>query len=161
MVKISSDDVTGMTKAFVFVPLAVLILIIVATSFDVFRNGGSLIIPLALSLIFILVIWSFKKFTWSLADEVFDDGDKLVVRRRKGEQEILLSDIENLFDKSFSRPPKITLDLLVDGVFGSSISFVPINSGSPLEFHNGIATDLSLRINKAKADYYKNIGERN
>jgi nitrogen fixation-related uncharacterized protein len=160
MVKISSDDVTGMTKAFAFVPLVALILIIAVTSFEIFHSDSSPIIPLVLVAALILMIWSLKKFTWSLADEVYDDGDKLVIKRSKDVHEILLSDIENIFDRSFSRPPKITVDLVEDGVFGPSISFIPIDSGALSNyFRNGIATGLSLRINKVKADYYKKISE--
>src|SRR5262245_10234210 len=50
-----------------------------------------------------------RMLVFDLVDEVWDDGDSLVVRNRGIEERILLKDIVNVSSTSFTNPPRATL----------------------------------------------------
>jgi hypothetical protein len=85
-------------------------------------------VALALSLIKKLYDWE-----WNLADEVFDDGDNLVVRRRGEEEVVPLSNITSVVYnnrwRTYAGPAQITLGLAHAGKFGSKIVFSPKMAG--------------------------------
>lgn len=88
-----------------------------------------------------------KIFIWNLADEVYDRGDSLLVRRGGVEQTVPLADIESVSLALFSRPPRITLRL----VRGQSIVFTPPTApGLEIFGRNPIAEDLKARIQRAR-----------
>ncbi len=77
-----------------------------------------LLVPVALAVIGIAYI---RKFVLPLADEVFDDGDALVVRRGADSVRIALPDIERIDYSLVFDPPRITLHTRQ----GESIAFMP------------------------------------
>jgi hypothetical protein len=64
-----------------------------------------------------------RKFVFDLADEVYDDGDALVVRNGGQEQRIALADIKNVNYSALVSPPRVTLSLRRPTVFGEEVSF--------------------------------------
>lgn len=60
-----------------------------------------------------------------LVDEIWDDGDALLVRNRGMETRIPLNNIINVSNASFTNPPRITLTLREPSVFGKEITFSP------------------------------------
>ena len=64
-----------------------------------------------------------KKFVFDLVDEVWEDGDALVVKNRHQQQRIDLADIKNVNYAPLSSPPRVTLSLRRPTVFGEQISF--------------------------------------
>ena len=52
-----------------------------------------------------------KKLVFDLVDEVWDDGDALVVKNRGQEERIALADIKNVSYSPFVNPPRVTLSL--------------------------------------------------
>ena len=150
MVKISRDDISGISKAFSFVGVGILFLVVVGLTYQTISDQTFGFVPIAAFIFFVIFTWVSISFSLSLADEVYDDGNKLLIKRPQEDQELLLRDIEFLEDNAFSRPPHIKIKLLYGGKFGSVVRFVPINSTSPFKFYSEIARDLSKRIEDAK-----------
>src|SRR5579863_3244793 len=117
------------------------------------RNTASplpfLIVP-AIMIVFGYFIM--KKLVFDLADEVWDDGDTLVVKNRGQEQRIALSDIKNVSYSPFINPPRVTLSLRRPTVFGDQITFsAPVRlvpfSTSP------VINDLIERVDHARGKH--------
>jgi hypothetical protein len=64
-----------------------------------------------------------KKLIFDLADEVWDDGDALVVKKSGQEQRIALSDIKNVNYSIMTSPPRVVLSLRRPSVFGEQVAF--------------------------------------
>lgn len=90
-----------------------------------------------------------KKLVFNLVDEVWDDGDSLVVKNRGQEQRIALSDIKNVSYSPYMNPPRVTLLLRRPTVFGEQITFA-----APIRFipfaTNPIINDLIERVDAAR-----------
>jgi hypothetical protein len=90
-----------------------------------------------------------KKLVFDLVDEVWDDGDSLLIKNRGEQQRLALSDIKNVSYSPYMNPPRVTLSLRRPTVFGDEITFnapmriVPF-SKSPL------VADLIDRIDLAR-----------
>jgi hypothetical protein len=114
------------------------------------RNAASpfpfLIVP-AIMIVFGYFIM--KKLVFDLVDEVWDDGDSLVVKNRGEEQRVALSDIKNVSYSPFMNPPRVTLSLRQPTVFGDQITF-----GAPMRFvpfsTSPIINDLIDRVDLAR-----------
>jgi hypothetical protein len=92
-----------------------------------------------------------KLFIWNLADEVYDCGDSLLVRRGGIEESVPISGIEEVALALFSRPPRITLRLATPGKFGDAIVFTPPTSpGLEIFGRNPIAEGLQARVQRAR-----------
>jgi hypothetical protein len=64
-----------------------------------------------------------KKLVFDLMDEVFDEGDVLLIRNGSQEDRVLLSDIINVNYSPLTSPPRVTLSLRTPSVFGAQITF--------------------------------------
>jgi hypothetical protein len=93
-----------------------------------------------------------KKFVWDLADEVYDSGDSLLVRRRGEEERINLSNIINVNVSSSANQPRITLRLDKPGRLGREVAFSPASGGFTLNpfAKNPIGEDLIARVDRAR-----------
>lgn len=90
-----------------------------------------------------------KKYIFTLVDEVWDDGNALVVRNRGQEERIALRDIKDINCSSNVNWPRATLMLQRPTVFGDKITFaVPVHfmpsATSP------IIKDLIERVDAAR-----------
>lgn len=120
----------------------------------VLKNGQklpliTLIIPIAMMAFgFVLM----KVLIFDLADEVFDEGDHLLVKFGKREEKIYLSNIKHLNMTIMTNPKRITLTLREPCAFGTKVSFSPI---TPFSFNpvkpNPIAEELIERIDQSRA----------
>jgi hypothetical protein len=106
----------------------------------------ALIVPAFIAAIFYFFA---KKMFFNLVDEVWDAGEALVIRNKRMEERIALSEIMNVGYIPFMSPPFITLSLRSPGNFGSKISFC-----GPVRFlpfsANPIIDDLIERIDAAR-----------
>jgi hypothetical protein len=94
----------------------------------------------------------FRRMIWSLADEVFDAGDALVVRKGGYDERIPLSGIMNVSTALYTNPQLITLRLLRPGRFGAELAFMPATGLRINPFaRNKIADDLAERVDRARA----------
>ncbi len=114
------------------------------------RNAASLapvlIVP-ALMIAFGYFIM--KKLVFDLVDEVWDDGNSLVVKNRGQQQRVALSDIKNVNYSPFVNPPRVTLALRRPTVFGDQITF-----GAPVTLvpfsTSPVIADLIERVDLAR-----------
>jgi hypothetical protein len=64
-----------------------------------------------------------KKLVFDLVDEVWDDGDVLIVRNKGQEDRVALSDVMNVSYSPLVSPPRVTLSLRNPSIFGNHITF--------------------------------------
>lgn len=90
------------------------------------RNGPqpdpALAIPLAMGAIGYFLM---RCLAFDLMDEVYDNGDSLIVRNAGLEEIIPLRNIENVRSSLQNRPPRITISLKQPCQFGKEVSFFP------------------------------------
>jgi len=92
-----------------------------------------------------------RRFVFDLADEVFDEGDALLVRFGSEEERIPLAQIINVSYAGMTNPPRITLTLRNPGCFGKEVSFSPQQSFlSPFFRTNPMVNDLIERVDAAR-----------
>jgi hypothetical protein len=102
-----------------------IIVFLIVAVFVPTRAGQGLPIPALIVPIIMLVIGYalMKKLIFDLADEVWDDGDALVVKKSGQEQRIALSDIKNVNYSIMTSPPRVVLSLRRPSVFGEQVAF--------------------------------------
>jgi hypothetical protein len=128
-----------------------LIVFLIVAVFVPARSGQSPPIPaLIVPVIMIGVGYTLmKKLIFNLADEVWDDGDTLVVKKGGQEQRIALSDIKNVNYSVMTSPPRVVLSLRRPSVFGDQVAFC-----APIRFipfaTSPIIDDLIERIDAAR-----------
>ncbi len=87
----------------------------------------------------------FRKLTFGLVDEVWDDGDTLIVRNGNEEERIALSEIMNVSYSLYPNPTRVTLSLRGTTRFGREISFYPPARAWPFS-RSPIVDELIERI---------------
>ena len=108
--------------------------------------GPFFIAPAVMIVVGVLII---RKLIFDLVDQVWDEGDSLLIRNRGEEQRVALADIKNVNYTPFVSPPRVVLSLRHNTAFGDQIAFcapvrlVPFAS-SP------VITDLINRIDAAR-----------
>jgi hypothetical protein len=93
-----------------------------------------------------------KNLIFDLVDEVYDDGDFLLVRKGMEEERVALSNIMNVSASSMTNPPRVSLRLVTPGKFGQEIVFSPIRPFTLNPFaKNPVAEDLIVRVDQARS----------
>ena len=115
------------------------------------KNPQFLVIPAVMGVIGYIVM---KTTLRDLADEVFDCGDFLLVRKRGEEDRVPLANIINVNFSMNARPARITLTLAKPSKFGPEISFAlpPRVYLSPFP-RSEIAEDLIARAQVARSSH--------
>jgi len=156
MVKISVDRPRG--NAWLIGYIAFVVVGVVA----VFLSGVPVRTSLFVTAVCGIVISGFFFFVlpglgWrTLVDEVFDDGDSIVVRSRGEEERIPFSNINDVIADNNRIGPRIYLKLVSSGKFGSRIAFRPQKEGvarwnlDPF-WMDPMVNDLLARAQKAGA----------
>jgi hypothetical protein len=90
-----------------------------------------------------------KKLVFDLVDEVWDDGETLLIRNGGQEERVALCDIKNVSYSTVINPPRVTLSVRHPTTFGDRIAFVaPVRlvpfSTSP------VINDLIERVDRAR-----------
>ena len=92
-----------------------------------------------------------KKLVFDLADQVYDAGQFLLVKKKGIEQRVALSNIKNVNASIMTNPPRITLSLVTPGELGPEISFCPVRPFTLNPFRkNEIAENLIDRVDRAR-----------
>jgi hypothetical protein len=90
-----------------------------------------------------------RRLIFILVDEVWDDGNALLIKNRGGEERVALSDIKNVSYSPFANPPRVTLSLLRSTAFGDEITF-----NGPMRFMafggSPVIQDLIDRVDRAR-----------
>jgi len=86
------------------------------------------------------------------ADEVFDCGDHLLVRRGEVEEKVPLTNILRVSESPFGESLRIVVHLMVPGRLGRFIAFMPPSLGWQINpfAKNPVVKDLSARILSAR-----------
>jgi hypothetical protein len=118
------------------------------------KGSGLFPFVVIMPIIFVLGIYFMKKYVFDLVDEVWDDGDALVVRNKGQEQRIALADITNVSYAAMTSPPRVVLSLRHPTVFGDEVAFcAPVQimtfSQSPL------IADLIKRVERARESHHR------
>jgi hypothetical protein len=151
MRRISSQWTFFYKFVFPVIWVSFLIVFLIVAVFVPVRSGQSPPIPaLIVPVIMIGVGYTLmKKLIFNLADEVWDDGDTLVVKKGGQEQRIALSDIKNVNYSVMTSPPRVVLSLRRPSVFGDQVAFC-----APIRFipfaTSPIIDDLIERIDVAR-----------
>ena len=90
-----------------------------------------------------------RKLIFDLVDQVWDEGDSLLVKNRGEEQRIGLADIKNVNYTPLMSPPRVVLSLRRTTVFGDQIAFCAPVRVVPFASSPVIA-DLIDRIDHAR-----------
>jgi hypothetical protein len=96
----------------------------------------------------------YRKLLHDLLDEVWLDGDWLVVKNRGEQIRVALRDVMNVNATTMTNPRRITLMLRTDSRFGRNLTFTP---ASPRGFLSGfkpdpIATELITRVDALRQE---------
>jgi len=78
---------------------------------------------LIVAIVMTVVFFISKKLIFDLVDEVWEDGETLVVRNSGQEQRIALVDIKNVNYSPLISPPRVTVSLRRPTVFGDEVTF--------------------------------------
>jgi hypothetical protein len=128
-----------------------IIVFLIVAVFVPSRSGQGLPIPALIVPIIMLGIGYalMKKLIFDLADEVWDDGGALLVKKGGQEERIALSDIKNVNYSTMSSPPRVVLSLRRPSVFGDQLAFC-----APIRFipfaTSPVIDDLIERIDVAR-----------
>lgn len=108
------------------------------------------LVPFLLAPVFMAGVgfFIFRKLIHDLVDEVWLDGDYLIVKNRGEQRRVALSDVMNVNATTMTNPRRITVMLRTDSRYGRSFSFMP---ASPRGFLSAfkpdpIATELIERV---------------
>jgi hypothetical protein len=151
MRKLSSEATTVAAKTFPILPGAVLVLVLCATTYEWGAVGGSPIPPLLVLALLVTLIWLTRMFVWTLMDEVCDGGDCLIVKRGHTEDKLYFSDIDDVIDRTFSRPPKLVVRMRCKSKFGWNVAFVPTTDKDVLDSAMSIGREVRHRSRGAEA----------
>ena len=105
--------------------------------------------PIVMAIIGFLVM---KSAIWNLADEVYDCGDFLRVRKGAEEDAVPLSNIMNISASLSTNPPRVTLRLAKPSRFGDEIVFLPeVGLRLNLFARLPVVDDLIVRADRARS----------
>lgn len=108
-----------------------------------------LVVPLGMAVFGYFIM---KHLVWDLADEVYDGGEFLLVRKAGEEERILLSNIINVNTSTHMNPPRVTLRMAGPSRFGQEVAFIPARPFSLNPFAKIQAIeDLIRRVDQARS----------
>lgn len=82
-----------------------------------------MLVPPAIMAVFGFLL--FRRLIFDLVDEVWDDGDALVVKNAGMQERVPLRNIMNIGYSTMTNPPRVTLTLREPGAMGKEITFSP------------------------------------
>ena len=109
----------------------------------------SILVIVIPALIIAFTLFIMRKLVWELADEVYDAGEFLLVRRGGDEQKIYFSDIVNINYQGFTSPSRISVLCRTPGAFGNEVVFSGPLSFNPLNTPK-LVQDLVERADRTR-----------
>ena len=113
------------------------------------KPGGRAVAFTVLPAVALLGLFLYRWLIVPLADEVWDAGSELVVKKGGVEAHVPLSQIVNVSYERFTNPPLATLRLREPSALGDQIVFAP-----PVRFfrfaRNPLVDDLIARVDAAR-----------
>jgi len=108
-----------------------------------------LIVPVVMSVFGYLL---FRRLIFDLVDEVWDDGDALIVKNAGVEERVPLKSIINIGYSLLTNPERVTLTLRDAGALGKEITFMPLSRALSFRWlsRNPIVDELIERVDQAR-----------
>lgn len=151
MRRLSSTQTLFLKRIFPIVCFGVIGLAFVRTLAGAVTQQIDLRMLLTLPAMAIFGYFLMRILIWDLVDEVWDDGDCLIIRNKGQDERINLLDIVKVTNSVFTNPPRITLTLREPCAFGKTITFWPprkiFEFGTPL-----LVYELRVRIEARRAN---------
>lgn len=104
------------------------------------------VVPTGLAVFGVVIL---KLLVFDLLDEVWDEGETLVLRNGGQEDRIPLTNIINVSHATFTNPPRIMLSLRHPCRFGTEVTFSPLARLNPFS-KDPIAAELIERVEAAR-----------
>jgi hypothetical protein len=104
------------------------------------------VVPIGLAVFGFFIL---RLLVFDLLDEVWDEGETLLLRNDGLEDRIQLTNIINVSHATFTNPPRITLTLRHPCCFGKEITFSPLARLNPFS-KDPIAKELIERVDAAR-----------
>jgi hypothetical protein len=94
----------------------------------------------------------FRRLLFDLVDEVWDNGDALIVKNAGVEERVPLRNIINIGYSLLTNPERVTLTLRDAGPFGKEITFMPLPRSFSFRWlsRNPIIDELIERVDQAR-----------
>jgi len=108
-----------------------------------------LIVPVVMS---VLGYMLFRRLIFDLVDEVWDDGDALIVKNAGVEERVPLKSIINIGYSLLTNPERVTLTLRDAGQLGKEFTFMPLSRALSFRWlsRNPIVDELIERVDQAR-----------
>ncbi len=147
---ISSRQTWFLKKMFPVLYFGTLVVVAIAVFADRHPKPGSrAIVWSVLGPVALLGAFLYRWLIAPLADEVWDAGSELIVKKGGEEAHVLLAQIVNISYERFTNPPLMTLTLREATALGDRIVFAP-----PVRFlrfaRNPLVDDLILRVDATR-----------
>jgi hypothetical protein len=96
----------------------------------------------------------FRRLIFDLVDEVWDDGDALIVKNAGVEERVPLRNIINIGYSLLTNPERVTLTLRAAGSFGKEITFIPLPRARWFRWfsRNPIIDELIERVDQSRRE---------
>jgi hypothetical protein len=127
------------------------IVLFVLTVFSTTRRSPLAFTPLLAMPFFMIIIGYvlFRKLLFDLVDEVWDNGDELIVKNAGVEERIALKNIINVGFSTMTNPERVTLTLREPSRFGKDVTFSPPRRFMPFA-RSPIVNELIERVDQAR-----------
>jgi hypothetical protein len=149
--RISSSSTWWYKRAFPFFWFAFLGLFVVGTSLGAVKGQIPALASLPPVAMMAIGYFVFRILLCPLADEVWWDGDELVVRKGGEEEWIAIDNVVNVEGTPFVNPEQIRLTLREPSRFGREIVFMPPIRFWPVGRH-ALVRELMQRVHRLDAE---------
>jgi hypothetical protein len=96
----------------------------------------------------------FRRLIFDLVDEVWDDGDALIVRNAGTEERVALKNIINVGFSTMTNPERVTSALRERSHFGKEITFSPPRRFLAFFSRSPIINELLERVDQARRERF-------
>ena len=150
MILISSRQTWFLKRVFPVLYIGILVAVGFAVAADRHpKPGGRAVAWIVLPSVALLGLFLYRWLIVPLADEVWDAGSELIVKKGGSEAHVAFSEIVNVSYERFTNPPLVTLRLRETSALGDEIVFAP-----PVRFfrfrRNPVVDDLIRRVDAAR-----------
>jgi hypothetical protein len=151
MRQISSRWTYFYKRVFPWLWFVVLGFFVITALSSIHRGHGPFFIAFLLppALMGLIAYLLFRQLIFDLVDEVWDDGDALIVRNSGAEVRVALTNIVNVGFSVTTSPQRVTLMLREPGNLGKEITFSPPYQFRPF-VRSPIVDELIARVDEAR-----------
>ena len=142
----ASPEQTASGLLVLSVGMGLLGIILIATLSAPMKGAFSILVTLVMIAVGYVTM---RLLVFDMIDQVFDDGDALILKNRGKEERVALSDVQNVRYSAMISPPRVVLSLGRPTIFGTRVAFCAPISMMPFQKSEAI-TDLIARVESAR-----------